>query len=123
MAGSGKRASMREGPLAALFRRTEEQDAEERPEEKRPPEREPDPRAEEPGPPVAATEAPSEPREPEVPQPRERLRHVFSPDIPENILDRGATTPAAEAPPRAADPDDVYAQPGGDVYGAPRRVG
>jgi cell division protein FtsZ len=132
MAGSGKRASMREGPLAALFRRTEEQGQEERSEERPPePERQPDPappapRVEEPGPPVAATEAPSEPRQPDVPQPRERLRHVFSPDIPENILDRGAGAPVAEpppAPPRAADPDDVYAQPAGDVYGAPRRVG
>src|SRR4051794_21780070 len=133
MAGSGKRASMREGPPAALFRRTEEQGLGERSEgEERRPERQPDqppppePRAEEPGPPVAATEAPSEPREPEVPQPRERLRNVFSPDIPENILDRGASAPAAEpppAPPRAADPEDAYAQPSGDVYGAPRRVG
>ena len=53
--GSGKRASMREGPLAALFRRTEEQEAKERaaerpPESERPPEpAPPDPRTEEPG--------------------------------------------------------------------------
>jgi cell division protein FtsZ len=54
--GSGKRASMREGPLADLFRRT---DAEER-------------------------EAPA-PAEPErgTPSPQQRLRHAFSAEVPE----------------------------------------
>jgi cell division protein FtsZ len=112
MAGSGKRASMREGPLAALFRRTEEQGPEE--EEKRAPERPPEePAAEE----APAAESP--------PAPRERLRHVFSPDIPENILDRGAAATEAADEPATADPDDVYAQPSsvGEVYGAPRPAG
>jgi cell division protein FtsZ len=105
---------MREGPLAALFRRTEEQDTEE--EQKRAPERPPA----EPEQPPAQAEEPTPP-----PAARERLRHVFSPDIPENILERGAA-PATEAPPEppAADPDDVYAQPTvGDVYGGPRPAG
>ena len=91
---SGKRASMREGPLAALFRRTDE---------------DPDTTA------VAAAdaaaagrdaaetavpEAPSAPHpsllaqsesarvedEPAVPSPQERLRAAFSSDIPENII-------------------------------------
>ena len=54
---SGKRASMREGPLAALFRRTETEGIEERPA-------------------VART-----------PSPEERLRHAFSTeDVPGDVL-------------------------------------
>jgi cell division protein FtsZ len=64
----GKRASMREGPLADLFRRTEQHAAPE-------PERQP---------------APEPPRreDPPVPSPQERLRHAFSADIPDDILER-----------------------------------
>src|SRR5437588_904320 len=108
--GSGKRASMREGPLAALFRRTEEQGTEEAARKEPPPEER---RAEPPAPEAAQKPPPG----------RERLRHVFSPDIPENILERGAGAPPAEreAPP-APDPNDVYAQPSsvGEVYGGSR---
>ena len=97
--GSGKRASMREGPLAALFRKTEDDGLEEQP-----PVAEPAVTHERPAPAEqrAQTEhraaierpAPVEPPEldweaPAVPSPRERLRHAFSADIPENILDRG----------------------------------
>jgi cell division protein FtsZ len=92
MAGN-KRASMREGPLAALFRKTEEagkghgDEAEER-ERQAPP---PHPR--ETGVPhpalrdsqTAADKAP-------IPTPQERLRHAFSSELPENILDRPAPT-------------------------------
>src|SRR5438270_3389074 len=109
--GSGKRASMREGPLAALFRRTEEQGTEEAARKEPPPEEE---RRAEPPAPEAAEKPPA---------PRERLRHVFSPDIPENILERGAGAPAVEREgPPAPDPDDVYAQPSsvGEVYGGSR---
>src|SRR3954468_16019178 len=63
---SGKRASMREGPLAALFRKT---DGEEPPA----------------GDPVAPPPAPA-PEEPRVPTPQERLRHAFSSDLPENMM-------------------------------------
>src|SRR3954454_23224986 len=122
----GKRASMREGPLAALFRKTEDEGLEERPaqpapkqeEEKRAersefgqtPEprggmpipapdhsQEPldsrDPRLEElrPAPPSARTAQPEPQAEPEeerrVRSPEERLRQVFSHDIPENIME------------------------------------
>jgi len=104
---SGKRASMREGPLAALFRKTEEdglqgegkgaegkrreQPARER-QEKVEPRREQAHR--EPGPetPVAREQdgdRPSVSRYEGVPTPEERLRSVFSTDIPENIMDRG----------------------------------
>jgi cell division protein FtsZ len=66
--GSGKRASMREGPLSALFRRTEE--AQPTPTEAP----EPEPAVEEP------------PAGPRVPTPQERLRHAFSSDLPENMM-------------------------------------
>jgi cell division protein FtsZ len=104
---SGKRASMREGPLADLFRKTEKAAAE--PAEPAAPAadegRVPAPstpaaqerRAPEPPPPHpretgyphpslgATPDAPPAP-EPHVPTPQERLRHAFSADIPDNIL-------------------------------------
>jgi cell division protein FtsZ len=101
---TGKRASMREGPLAALFRKTAE-------------DVEPKPEPEAPAPPAharvneapAAQALPPEPEveEPRIPLPHERLRHAFSADIPENMLER----PAAPAPPAEPEPD-VYARPG-----------
>jgi cell division protein FtsZ len=116
---SGKRASMREGPLAALFRKTEEQGLEPRPEEGAPPpeeEREqdrPEERPEERGAPpaqsrastAAARQAPPEPRR--VPTPEERLRNVFSSDIPDNMLDRPAPRYGREEPHAAAAPRQV----------------
>jgi cell division protein FtsZ len=67
---SGKRASMREGPLADLFRKTEEGEPAE----------------------SALLDAPEpEAREQEqpapVPSPQERLRNVFSSEIPENVME------------------------------------
>jgi cell division protein FtsZ len=71
--GSGKRASMREGPLAALFRRTDEAQAPVEPvQEDRPP-------------------------APRTPSPQERLRHAFSSDLPENMM-----APPHAPPPSAA---------------------
>lgn len=101
-----KRASMREGPLAALFRKTEEgeeaegQAAESAPaaRERRP---EPPPHPRETGvphPALGAREAEAEP-ETRIPSPQERLRHAFSSEIPENVMARPApVTPAAAAP-------------------------
>src|SRR3954447_15114122 len=65
---AGKRASMREGPLAALFRKTETEGLEDG---AGAPAREPRP--------VAAAPA-------RIPSPQERLRHPFSSDLPENLL-------------------------------------
>ncbi len=113
---SGKRASMREGPLAALFRKTEEEglepEAKQRHEEResaRRGERKEEPRAErsrrEPAPETPAAreraEQPGVSRYDGVPTPEERLRSVFSADIPENILDRAPErrTPAADQEP------------------------
>jgi cell division protein FtsZ len=113
---SGKRASMREGPLADLFRRTDDEGRpESRPAES--PRREVDPSPPEPPRPPAdtrppdrarglerrATEAARRAEEREMrrrereerfgrsegpPTPEDRLRSVFSADIPDNILDR-----------------------------------
>ena len=118
---SGKRASMREGPLADLFRRTEEAAdaadqareegrtaAEERTpapstpaaQDRRQPEPPPHPR--ETGYPHPALSTPEEeppaPAEPRVPTPQERLRHAFSTDIPDDILDRVPARRAYEEP-------------------------
>jgi len=113
---SGKRASMREGPLADLFRKTEQ--AAEQAENPTPPTPAADEgqvpapstpagqerRAPEPPPPHpretgyphpslgTTEEAPPAPA-PHVPTPQERLRHAFSADIPENILDRQPSAP------------------------------
>jgi cell division protein FtsZ len=105
---NAKRASMREGPLAALFRKTEgveDQGA--------------DAQSAQPGGPSPASEAPQAPsavhpresglphpalgpssqsphEEGRVPSPQERLRHAFSSEIPENVLDRMPTRPALD---------------------------
>jgi len=97
---AGKRASMREGPLAALFRRTDEESPEERDadqqagpraeEDSRT--REPEPR-ESPRPDYAqqsiepATEQPNR-----VPSPKERLSAAFAHDIPHDVLERPTGT-------------------------------
>src|SRR2546429_2202253 len=114
--GSAKRASMREGPLAALFRKTEELEGGDREEdrEKRAkaqaeaqPEQpeQPDAAVEdrEHGAPHPSLSAPEDEEAPRVPTPRERLRHAFSSELPDDMLERGTSplpprrTPAADA--------------------------
>jgi cell division protein FtsZ len=98
---SGKRASMREGPLAALFRKTEEEGLQdEAPREEKPRgkgrQAASDERAGESGAQTPAArgraarseDRPSVSRYDGVPTPEERLRSVFSTDIPENIMER-----------------------------------
>src|SRR3954465_8219303 len=116
MAG-GKRASMREGPLAALFRGTAEMEAEEKTgreerEERQAVERETSDRASR-----AWREAPPpepdpvmESEEPRIPSPQERLRAAFSSDIPENVM----------APPPAPREPDPYARGGAEPFGGSR---
>jgi cell division protein FtsZ len=116
---SGKRASMREGPLAALFRKTEEEGLEDRPAQRgdervrsegsgaersdagepgaeRPRRREPDPaqpRMQE----LPPRHPRPEPRQERGPRkPVDRLREVFSADIPENMLERGSGRQGAD---------------------------
>jgi cell division protein FtsZ len=81
------RASMREGPLAALFRKTDEGEP-----------------AAVPSPATPAAESSEE--EARIPSPQERLRHAFSADIPENVMEPPSSP--APAPPPAA-PADAYA--------------
>jgi cell division protein FtsZ len=141
-----KRASMREGPLAALFSKTEEEEraaeaeqsstkesAEERVKERsekkpaQPSARQPErPSSRELEEPAAKDDPPSAPlafeeEEPApIPSPRERLRNVFSAEIPANMMERPAPATAAA---REVPPVDVYAReeprPMGDVGGQP----
>ena len=80
---AGKRASMREGPLAALFRKTETEGLEGHSDGAPPRE------AAAPPPPAATPEGRR------VPSPQERLRHAFSSDLPENLM----APPSVEPPP------------------------
>jgi cell division protein FtsZ len=93
MADRAKRASMREGPLAALFRRTDEEGdgpvGADAPAEAPAPH----PSLAEPAPPL-----PDEPRA--VRSPQERLRGAFSSDLPAN----GFALPGAADPPPAPAP-------------------
>jgi cell division protein FtsZ len=93
-----KRASMREGPLAELFRQSEEADP---PAQSAPtPSADEQPSADESSAgqsrtasssPAGEQRAASGPPvdEQQIPGPRERLRHAFSSEIPENMTDRG----------------------------------
>jgi cell division protein FtsZ len=99
--GSGKRASMREGPLAALFRKTETEGLEG------------PPPASAPEPPPAEPQEPAPPAAPRVPTPQERLRHAFSSDLPENMM-----APPAAAPPPAA--PAAYYPPPPEAIGSPQ---
>jgi cell division protein FtsZ len=123
---ASNRASMREGPLAALFSKTEEQEKEQSAEQEQPPL---EPGASAPETPEAAgaseekleeksvAGAPQaheeEDESPSIPSPRERLRNVFSAEIPANMMERpGPATAAAKEPAKEPAPveDDVYAR-------------
>jgi cell division protein FtsZ len=110
---TGKRASMREGPLADLFRKTTDDE----PEPAAPPVSPETPLAELPEPerPAPAErpaphpslnadrESPVDLSRPEAPSPQERLRAAFSSDLPEDMLE----PPASLRDPEPA--EDVYA--------------
>ncbi|HEY3866276.1 MAG TPA: cell division protein FtsZ [Solirubrobacteraceae bacterium] len=121
-----KRASRREGPLAALFRKTEGEDGESaggtgietepapeaaatpaaaaRPEAAATPAAAATSHPRESGLPhpalkgstQAERDAASDVGEERVPTPRERLRHAFSSEIPENVMDRPAARPVMD---------------------------
>ncbi|MDX6689879.1 MAG: cell division protein FtsZ [Solirubrobacteraceae bacterium] len=100
---SGKRASMREGPLAALFRKTEEDAAKaDEPREDGagtpatpaggavdpvPTPIEDIPPRDVPHPSLAARAEEEVVEEPHIPTPQERLRNAFSSDIPESLME------------------------------------
>jgi cell division protein FtsZ len=84
MAG-GKRASMREGPLSQLFKRTDVEGPSEEPAEREPnapPAREPERPSEH------AAEGGLDYAQPRIPSPKERLSAAFSHDIPHDVLER-----------------------------------
>jgi cell division protein FtsZ len=109
---TGKRASMREGPLADLFRKT----ADDAPEAEAPPAPAPEPAPRtsphpslsgqpSPATPAPAAVAPATPVPAEASTPQDRLRSAFSSDIPEDMLQ------AAPVPAPAPEPvPDVYAR-------------
>jgi cell division protein FtsZ len=115
---------MREGPLAALFRKTAEdtgqpgsQPPAETPAEQPAAAPEVPPAASQPATPPAQPappEASAEEPERRIPSPQERLRHAFSADIPENVM---AAPQEPELPPEP----DVYARP--HAADSPRTVG
>jgi cell division protein FtsZ len=131
---SGKRASMREGPLAALFRKTEEDARQAETEQEaageepvataaepvaRPPAPEPTPieeipPREVPHPSLAGPSPPIEEDEPVIPSPQERLRSAFSSELPENLMEAPAPATPAAGRARRATPepefDDVFAR-------------
>src|SRR4051812_29687466 len=131
--GSGKRASMREGPLAALFRKTDEQGTEDREVTDEPHDAAPAPaeppaaktpaapkrRAAKPKPKPKATPAPAA-EEPQAPVPHPSL----SPDVPEPPPEPPVAVPSPQQRLRAAFsselPDDILEpprrRPPGDPY-------
>ena len=108
---NAKRASMREGPLAALFRKTEGAEEESGEQVEAEAER---PARRAPREPAAAAPAPAHPRESglphpalsasaqtreeptRIPTPQERLRHAFSSEIPEDLMERQPTRPVMD---------------------------
>ncbi len=121
---SGKRASMREGPLAALFRKTEE-DAPKPPSADQaappPPAADPVPTPIEeipardvPHPSLAARDVQDPGEAPaRVPSPQERLRNAFSSELPESIMDAPEPSTPAGARTRhilADDEIDAFAR-------------
>ena len=93
---SGKRASMREGPLAALFRKTEEEGLEGRPAERQSEQQ-------------AGPAEPAESRQDTAPAERpaagprtaeQRLRDVFASDIPDNMMERAPARHVEDVRPR-----------------------
>jgi cell division protein FtsZ len=86
---------MREGPLAALFRKTTEESAPEPASRKTEPQRQPEPEPQRE--PVPAAQPPT--RHARTPQ--ERLRHAFATEIPHDLLERTDRGPEP----------DVYARP------------
>ena len=99
---TGKRASMREGPLAALFRKTTEDTPEAKTKAKptpEPGEQESRPPASTEGARASAVEAPVADPSEHVPSPQERLRQAFASDIPHSLLEPpGAQQAASEDP-------------------------
>jgi len=113
---SGKRASMREGPLAALFRKTEEDPPKPAADgtpaipvpEPVPTPIEEIPAREVPHPSLSRDVEDPGHEEPRIPSPQERLRNAFSSEIPESLMD--APTVARTRHITADDEIDAFAR-------------
>jgi cell division protein FtsZ len=126
---NAKRASMREGPLSALFKKTAEdvvEGAASTPAASAPAAPPANP-VERTAPPVAQPVAPTPtPRAPQleieqtvIPTPQERLRNAFSSEIPANLMERApAPAPVAKAPSH-----DPYAREERVPFGGPKPAG
>src|SRR5688500_1586178 len=106
MARRGDRASMREGPLAALFRKTDDGEEQQQAPEQPAPEAAaatPEPAHDAPArthPALSARTPEPEPvPEPRIPSPQERLRHAFSSELPDNVMAPPHTPPTPEFSP------------------------
>jgi cell division protein FtsZ len=99
MAG-GKRASMREGPLSQLFKRTDVEEDQPR-EQSSPPKDQPQQPAEDPGLDYA---------QPRIPTPKERLSTAFGHDIPHDVLERPGSGGAPARQYRPRDEPSIPAQ-------------
>jgi cell division protein FtsZ len=103
MAG-GKRASMREGPLSALFKRTDVETPEEREDHRPAQQREEAREAEQQREPERRGQESSEDEldyaQPRIPSPKERLSAAFSQDIPHDVLERPRERSQREYRPR-----------------------
>jgi cell division protein FtsZ len=113
-----KRASMREGPLAALFRKTEELEKDESSAAPAPQQASEVAEASVPHPALSAPQ-PQEPVEATpVPSPQERLRHAFSSEIPENLMERPRVGSPEHVAPRDAHAQDVHGREDSRPFGA-----
>ncbi|MEA2354162.1 MAG: cell division protein FtsZ [Solirubrobacteraceae bacterium] len=110
MAGN-KRASMREGPLAALFRKTDDPASVERAAPEPPP---PHPRETGLPHPALAAHQPATEAARVPPTPQDRLRQAFSSELPDDMLGRGPAP--ARLDPVPEEIGDVYARDDTDVY-------
>jgi len=128
---NAKRASMREGPLSALFKKTAEDSTEgaastpaesaaAAPAPAAPVERTAPPAAE----PAQPTPAPKQPQleieQTVIPTPQERLRNAFSSEIPANLMER-VPAPAPVARPKPS--HDPYAREDHVPFSGPKPVG
>src|SRR5262245_28592485 len=110
MAG-GKRASMREGPLSQLFKRTDVDEEPPREQSSRPPD-EPQQRSSE----AARDEQGLDYAQPRIPTPKERLSTAFGQDIPHDVMERPGS---GRAPERQYRPRDEPSIPSASVAHKP----
>jgi len=105
---NAKRASMREGPLADLFRKTEDQDARQHDATQHDAQQHDPPQL--PHPALAASTLAPPADEVHVPSPQERLRHAFSSEIPENVMEAPETLIERPSAGRAVMDDYAHGQ-------------